>query len=298
MWMNLKKYIREYVPKYICSFHNTKVTSRNLKHKKLRIGVDDYGEITGIPYIGNLFENHENIVEEVENIIDLNINKVCECMSYEVKLQKCKIDKDLLDDSGLDISLNDYDKMKRKYEIDMINYIHKKRKWDKDIIKYKGKLRNLFLDVELRGEFLMYLHENGLHEYCTFINNSCKINYTTADIKKYKYNNNHLIYWCIEFKENKVYELMNNKPIKPLSMKLFNTEYCQMTQLSNVRKRLIKNNENMNYSVLDIIVKKNDMECSCDEMLYYDEVNSTWKNMSRVMIDGIPRCSDNTKTQF
>ena len=55
---NLHKYFSFYVPKYMSAFHNSRKALC-----KLYIGVNDYGEITGIPFrkSANIFRVFQNI---------------------------------------------------------------------------------------------------------------------------------------------------------------------------------------------------------------------------------------------
>ena len=53
---NLKRYIKEYIPKYACSFWNS-----GIEESELFIGVNDYGLVKGIPYKGNINIEYINI---------------------------------------------------------------------------------------------------------------------------------------------------------------------------------------------------------------------------------------------
>ena len=285
---NLDKYIREYVPKYVCAFHNTEGGSRK---RMLRIGVDDACEVTGIPYHGDLMPYLGTLKSRVDEAVKATVSKTCRTMRYEVILRRCSVHVELLDDRQLLWDLAQHDEMKERYEFAVAEYTKTKDKWNKKVAWYKGKLRNIFMDYELQVEFLDYLKEKGLDERFRLPKESCR---QMKNVKRFKYDKNNYLHWLIEFKEDRVQELLRNKPVKPLSPpKVFNTEYCHMTQLSHLRRRLLESNTDLTYYVLDIIVDVSECVplCPC-QMVYCDTITGTWRKIKRKDIDNIPRCYD------
>lgn len=285
---NLDEYIHEYVPKYMCAFHNTK---GNVRKRMLRIGVDDTCEVTGIPYRGDLIPYLGTLKAQVDEAVKAKVSNPCPTMSCEVTLRKCEIHVELLDDHQLLWDLAQHDEMKERYELAIAEYARTKDKWNKKVAWYKGKLQNIFLDHELQSEFLDYLKEQGLNGRFRLPKESCR---QMKNVKRFRYDKNYYLHWLIEFKEDRVQKLLRNKPVKPLSPpKVFNTEYCHMTQLSHLRRRLLESNSDLSYYLLDIIIDVGECVPSCQcQMAFCDKTSGTWRKIKRKNIDNIPRCYD------
>lgn len=283
--INLFQYLDKYVPKYITSFHNT---SKNTA--KLRIGIDDFCEITGIPFQGNLKNHYMHIQRHIEHIIMKHLNILC-CVEYKLIIRKCKIDFDFLEDNTLKDALTRFDDTKKWYDRIIKEYMVKKQKWNSDILKYKGKLQNIFYDDDLKHEFYEYLMRNGkLESFKNVIDNSNEKSITTNDVKRYKYDKTHFICWLIRFKEEKVLYLMKSKPKRIGLQKLFNTEFCQITQLSNLRKRLLTRNSDLRYYVIDIIIKYDTSKHCSGNISFYDTRSCCWRTTKRQIVHMNPQC--------
>ena len=62
---NLIHYFKFYLPKYISAFGNMRDSSES---GNIYIGINDFGEITGIPFIGNLEMDFINDIKETLKI--------------------------------------------------------------------------------------------------------------------------------------------------------------------------------------------------------------------------------------
>ena len=85
---NLFHYLQKYIPKYYASFCNS-----NLK-SKLVIGVDDVGEITGIPFKNNISKNV--IIDYIKNKVFPKIIGDKDINNFNIEIIKLKKDKSLL----------------------------------------------------------------------------------------------------------------------------------------------------------------------------------------------------------
>jgi hypothetical protein len=73
MLMNIDHYFKFYLPKYISAFGNVRKEDDDdilPEHASFYIGVNDFGEITGIPFIGEIDEDH---LREILNSIKIFI---------------------------------------------------------------------------------------------------------------------------------------------------------------------------------------------------------------------------------
>ena len=69
---NIRVYFNTYIPKYASAFYNS-----NIQNGVLKIGINDYGEVTGIPYIGNLDEMKcKSLLKESMKYINTNIDDI------------------------------------------------------------------------------------------------------------------------------------------------------------------------------------------------------------------------------
>lgn len=188
--LNVVDYIERYFLKYLLSFSN------NINRSgKILIGVTDQGDISGIPYNGNIKILQKIVNTKVTEIVSKNLYGLldtdessddCEIITIlgtEHRISKMKGSKNkiicnfykLSDDgkqkTNLEDNINNYNIQVKKYEKDIIDYVKKK----KDIIEYKsiwsmkvakyGTSENKLLKSDcVRHEFALYLLENNYDE--------------------------------------------------------------------------------------------------------------------------------------
>ena len=76
--------------------------------------------------------------------------------------------------------------------------------------------------------------------------------YDPDQVKYFKDDPEHFMYWVIQYKDMKANEWMAKKPIPPSLQKLPNIEFCASTQLSMLRYRLIHGNQKLKYFTICI----------------------------------------------
>ena len=157
---NIHRYMEIYIPKYMSAFHNC-----SGKHSEMNfmIGVNDFAEITGIPFHGSLVEYKGSIQRAIRSLIEDNVTHAC-CMHVELDIQSCNIEMDILDDTYLQTQLNMQRQQQHHCRIVNRKYNKKRKQWIKLIMKYKGKLQNLYDDLDFQEEFCTFLKERGLFE--------------------------------------------------------------------------------------------------------------------------------------
>lgn len=238
---NLRKYIEIYVPKYGCAFHNIS------KSGILRIGINDYKEITGIPFIGYLKQFNSDLQSYINEQIKKNVDNKC-CLNIISEIHECDKDNDILDDINLKKILKKHDNEKIKYENAYKKYTNDKKKWISQIMKYKAKLQYMLDDPKQKKEFINFLKNENLYHKFPEIHTNYIID--VDKIKDYKKDNTHMIYWLIKYKDDEVDKLCKNKPQAPKIPRSLNMEFCLITQMSELRKRWCQNG--MRYYVIDI----------------------------------------------
>lgn len=277
---NLHIYINFYLPKYVAAFHNM----QKIINMNLYIGIDDYGEITGIPFLKDLNMYRTDITNAVNRTLSLYLDNIC-CVKYELQIIKCDIDYDILCDENIKTLLYEFQEYKQKYKVLYSDYVKQHKNWIIEITKYKGKLTNIYLDNELKNEFIQYLIHNNVYQMFKIDLDDCKCDYI-SDVRIQKYNKKHIVYWLVKFKEERVCDLKKQKPIQPLSPKILNLPYCLFRQLSPLRKSLLRNNTNLNYYVMNIKLRK---LSNCSKLIcYYDTKHNEYKITQRTLLNNEP----------
>ena len=253
---SLESYINWYVPKYICAFLNAKI------HGTIYIGIDDYGEITGIPFVGRLSRNKvEKIVKKTlkNNIYEydkLHIN-------VKVVVKKLDIDINILDNDDLSHLISQYETKNLENQKKMKEYNRKKTIWMKKISRYETKLVSILNRPDIRQELIIYLQTVAL--YSTEVTNDVlnrflhtlsadrPIKVNSEIIDKVKNDKTNLLYWVMQFKDYMLQKLLESRPIRP---KILLQTYPEMIfkRLSPLRRLFLTNNSNLNYYILKIEV--------------------------------------------
>lgn len=272
---NLCKYVDIYLAKYASSFHNTKLeTDRPLR---FMIGISDSSEITGIPYTSDMREDHTFLQSYITNNLKDNLTNQC-CITFNLKIKQCKIDSSILDDSDLEYALLKQDSQYNWYMTKYRKYNKKRKQWVKLVLKYKGKLQSVLEDSMCRQEFVQYLKErNLLDRYMWYL--KIKYQIDVDNIKNDKKDPTSFVYWLIKYKDEKVDELMANKPRPPPLPRIHNVEYEASTKMSCLRKRLLQHNKKLRYYVMVIELNKNH---KCEECIKYcDPRKNHWREVRR-----------------
>jgi hypothetical protein len=282
---NIKKYIHYYVPRYASAFHN----SKHAGEYKLFIGINDYNEITGIPFRGNLQMYNTFFSIYAKEVISLNVSNKC-CVSTLFETFKTDIDEDILNDDYLGEIMEKYDRQDKLYTIAYEKYVKDKKHWVREIYFYKGKLQDVVNNPKIKLEFVKYLEDKNLLRM--FPEVFWKYHTIPSDsIKYYKKSPIELLYWLIQFKDERVNYLMTLKPVEPPMPKILNIEYCLLTKMTSLRKRLVSN---ANVSYYTILITFNcDKECS-NLVSFRDPRTLSKRTLKRYIcpLNDTPKCRD------
>lgn len=275
---NIKEYITEYFCKYASSLHNQCIFNA----MNLYIGIDDNGEITGIPFIGELYTYISLIRKWIKQNISKNMPDFC-CLDYDVNIERTTIDFDILDHSHLHNVLSKYKKCHLRYLQEYQQYVKIKKKWIEDIELYKGKLETVYTNKKLNAEFIEYLKQKKVYNvFSEQINKE----FISKDIKNDKYDETNITYWIINFKEDIVNRLLNEKPAQPNYPRYLNIKNCLLRQLTNLRSNMISHNTHLNYYVITFNFKKHK---NCKEQIsYYDIKKRKFVYLRRCLVKNTP----------
>lgn len=258
---NIKFYLRWTLPRYISCFGNIK------KDSKLLIGVDDSGEITGIPYLKDL------PIEVIKSLVNKSIRDFIvsddsfEIISSNIDINLIKLDIDLnILSNDIDDVYETYKQNYKEYNGQMKEYIIKWHTWERLILrKYVTKLSTLINTYQTRKELIDFIEKecrtNVKSSLITRLNSDEKFEYETKeifsfetkDIEKIKYDETSMVYWLIEFKDKMTKYASSLKPKKPINC--CNTNVLHLVgEFSCLRKKLLTNNKDINYYIIEICI--------------------------------------------
>jgi len=253
---NLFYYLQKYIPKYYCSFCNS-----NLK-SKLIIGVNDIGEITGIPLF-NLSVNE--IKKYIKNHVFKKINgNNINIDDFKIQVINLHKDKSMVYDISTNL-LEDYIQNKNNRQIIFDDYNKKYKKWHTELQIKSGKLIRILEDENEKQQFIDFIiKNNGSKEVIDFIKNTKKFIIPRGETMKIrKENKNDYIYWLTQFKDKQQKDMVDIKPIKPY-YKMCIDPYIILDKLTDLRYKFI-NNKKINYYM--IVIEINGL--SKTEPLFY-----------------------------
>ena len=243
---NIKMYFHTYVPKYASAFYNS-----NINNGVLKIGINDNGEVTGIPYIGNLDEMKcKSLLKESMKYINTNINDI----SINLNINKLNINHYILNDN-IEYYIEKMQKQKEKYKRETNHYYNIRKEWINEVLKYSVKLSTIIENEETKIKFYKWLDS----QECIMIEKIKQTKpYEIESINRkrsYINNKDHIIYWIAKYKDEHMEKLQSIKPKVPNIQKIFNGYVYLITHLTDLRLRLIMNNRQLNYYIITITYK-------------------------------------------
>lgn len=280
---NFKKYFDIYVPRYSCSFHNTE----SKKNKMIYIGVNDFNEITGIPFDGNLIKYKDSFEKYSNELLTTHMSSKC-CLNIKIHIEKCEIDEDILSDDHISEQIKEYTEQKKEYERKYKLFVENKAKWIREMYFYKGKLQSVVNHEHVRLDFIEFLKSNNVYEKFPEINSGDLV-IESDEVKYHRNNKDKLIYWVIIYKDSKVKQLIKRKPKEPNVPRTSNFDYCVVTKLTHLRKRF--HTQNISFFIMKIMVEQ---KSQCSTILKYkDSRTGNWRKMKRFLLEEHhPQCID------
>ena len=283
---NIYRYFDFYIPRYLCSFHNTPSESSEYV---LIIGINDYNEVTGIPYDGDLTKFTSFFQRYVNMLALTQVSSTC-CVEISVEVEKCLIEKTILETSSIRSKLKRYEASYLNYKKEYSEYCVRKKIWIDKIFTYKSKLESFLNNPLMKAEFADYLEEHGVKSRFEEVLSCDDIRITNEEIQENRFDKNHFIYWLIIFKDVRSKKILNEKPIPPVQSKFLNLVFCLITKLSELRS--IFANTGITYYVCRVTFKRSKGMCS-KELQYNDSQMGQWRCMKRQYFSTTgPQCID------
>ncbi len=283
---NINHYFRYYVPKYLSVFGNSVLSSA-----KLYIGVNDLGEITGIPFIGEL-NITESILKQLEELIYVASNDIKKLLSQiEINIIELARDLDYLDDD-IDIIIKEYLDKKHKYIIEYNEIMEKRRLWKQKLDYYFTRVHDYATKPEYRKLVSEYILENDVEnkyeDMRKLLDSGDFIDIGSNEmISIRKYDHDDIVYWITECKDHHVQKVKRERPPKPNYVNFsLNIHNIHMSLLSNLRYKFVVNNPRIKYYMIEII-----FPCNYEEEIFYKNTESSlWTIRRRGYVNGEPGC--------
>ena len=306
----LCNYIQIYLPKYICSFFNP---NSMLKQSELYFGINDYGKVIGIPYIGIIQENFINhLIDKVfSSHIKFSSTQIKNKVRHAVKVEIIPVSKTKIFTNQINLN-NKSQYLKYIIDLDMIkkhNRIYRKNRdgWNKMCDLDNIKLCNMINDLDTRKYIWKYVKAKTNYVKKKFTNKYSHLSpycdvYSywdlMADVKSNKefapmkigsmttvYKNNLDIYkWIAVWKDSKFSMLKLAKPKKPVK-KI--DSYYPIFLLSKVHKMIpewVKKNSELNLYIIKFTFN---IDGNWENLEFIDNTGQ-WKTSYRTIVDGNP----------
>lgn len=276
--INLKRYIRTYLPKYTSCFMNSKING------KLVFGVDDYGEITGIPYKGSIDE--KIIYEYVIKTLTKYTKGLTQFNDISVNIKKLNIDIEILDDIVEEQILEMNNKL-NQFKLNYQEYKAKRKIWIKELSKYSTKFFNILNTTESRKSVIKFCKDNGANQKIIDeleLFQEIKVELNPDLYKKFR-DKEELLYWAGRYKDENIEKLKLIKPAKCEKPKFINNNLI-LKKISGMRYRFLKNND-INYYIINIIINGQNSQQSVE--FRYDS-SENWYSRNRIILPTGPSC--------
>ena len=270
---SIKYYFYKYIPRYTSAFLNS-----NIKNAELYFGVDDFGEITGIPFFGT---RHQ--LEEYISNIDVNIYLQCKKerkVPLKIEIQQLTINNDYLQDESDNILKEFKDNLNRKHYLS-VKYKINRLKWGESLNEYTCKLPMLIESKRIEFDKYLKIHAPHLLGYSILPHEMKNI----AHLKK---DPTHYIYWLMQFKEINITKLKTQKPTKPIHPKIIHGPDYLITQLTHMRSKFTKANPKLNYFIIKITFPKETKPYT--PVYYFNIDNESWIQKIRKLNVNVGPC--------
>ena len=246
VYQSIEIYCTNVFPKNIVAFMNAEIDG------EIILGINDFGEITGIPCIGTL--NEKIVKNMLYDSLSKNILDYDEIHDYiTIDIVKLDIDKKLLSNKNLDDRYTPI-LVGSKCIIFAQRYIRKKRRMVKKTTNYERKLHDIINTKRSLGELIEYIRRiarfNSRNYLIGMLETDDVIHIQDFD----KDNPNTLFHWTCLFKDEswraiKFTSRETQTPIRIHPELIFN-------KISPLRLRFIENNSNINFYIIRVKIKK------------------------------------------
>jgi hypothetical protein len=264
---NIDIYIELYASKYVASFANSKLNGN------LLIGCNDYGEITGIPYLMTNDGDFDILKSNIKTKIQIELkNKLSEQVSVKVEVKRLKVNRKFLEDEMKPL-LSVYDKRLIEHKALTRKFTRQKQQWMNQVLKYSAKLYVL-LNTDVRKELIQFIiTRDGNPDVVKKLKTAKYIPPPSGDeMKEVRDGMNYdsLEYWLAKFKDDTLEKIMMAKP-KRTKKQIPQSPSMLIHRLSLLRYAMSKN-PNVVFFTIKIMTPSLDST----KIVKYNDKNLGW----------------------
>lgn len=260
IYQSIQQYFINTIPKYLTSFFNANING------KFILGINDIGEITGIPCMHNI---DHNIIQSFfdETINKYTSNPLLLKNSTNLEIVTLNIDQSRLDSKNLKYLISIYQNKQKLLDNKLDKYYKDKKLWFDKVSIYEKKIIDLVNQEPSKTHLYHFISNFCIHADTTV--NLCKILLSNEYINIYLYSRHDetsIFYWACLFKDNMLSTLLTFRPVKPnIPIRIHpNLIFSRTTPLS---EKFIKNNPEIKYYLIQISINKH----SSHEKIYFKQ---------------------------
>lgn len=283
---NLSDFIHNVIPKYISCFNNAKINGI------LYLGVDDSGEISGIPYSKSI--PVDLIKTSITNSIKNNIkcSKVLHSEiidNIDIDVIPLESDINILTDSAQKF-YNIYSKNVIKLNDYMEEYNIKRYMWLHRLGLYSQKLNLVLNTTKYRNELKQKIIDEDTEKQATHLvellsSDECLIlDHDNIHDEAERINKKRLFYWIAKFRDDMITLIRKERPEKIM----FNFKYYPrhiLCNLPDLRYKFVKND--VKYYMIKINCNRVNLD---DEFLFKFLNSNKWNYRVRIQDNTGPKC--------
>jgi hypothetical protein len=284
---NMDLYFSQYFPKYAACFSLSQIHQGTLT-----IGVNDYGEITGIPYIGEIdtasfkkrIEHNMKYIRGNPNLADHKVFK--KKYMKGVKIRVVELDttqkEAYLSDVSRDL-LARYNKQKKKYDEEYQRFLQKREVWLRELNVYSCNINTMI--CKNKKKFYEYVKKHNNEEFAnrlmSIVSMEYPITFDHTDTE-WRDNRDHFLYWLFDFKDNAIQSLAKKlKPKPPVLPKIYHAPHTLLTQLSDLRYKFVSHNPSLRYYMVQITFPGNIGSAEDEFLQFYNPYRKMWNTRQR-----------------
>jgi len=286
---NLKQYIKEYIPKYACSFWNS-----GIENGEIIIGVNDLGLVKGIPY------------KETEPFpFDYFKKKILKSIESYIFTEDSETD-NLTDNIKIELIevIPPYNKPDEKFHPEYNEYLSKKnvfldkyntflkihQEWKEKYDIVNHKLVDIFNNPITRNKLREYIKlKDKKNIVISMIDTGYQLEQISGEkMKNLKLDKNNPYYWVTTYKDGFIDEYKKNKPYFYETFSRSNVPYNLLIGVGDMIPYWLSYNLNMKLYIIRIILKKNN---TGKLYHYYDSITKKWLTCKRIYDKDQPVCN-------
>lgn len=282
---NIKSMINIYLPKYTCAYMSNKLNNIS----SLYFGVDDFGNVKGIPFQGNIDQN------EIINHIKKQLNEKIKCESDDInilnyidfELIKINYDIDENDIKNIHPFYEKYVQLRHEFIIQKNQFINKKNTWFKLSNRYNQKLLDLLNNKDTRQELINYIEMvSPLNPSIKLLKSDIIFEYcSTEELLMYKYDYNSVFHWVMKWKDKMLLFIKSIRPRFHFKMPCYVYPSSILMGIDSMLPYWFKFNQDMNLYLIKFKFKPHDKI-----KIQYKNIYNEWSSCIRLLNENGPSC--------